>query len=214
MIKKCVLIFSWPNIALLLSSSWPFIHVTLMIANKFRLPLKDAEPNYVTKVKRRAECHFTTFTSQFKSTLGQNRLHSTRNADSSALSDCDVSPFRQMFLALLLAVPLRTVVLSLHLSPVSHRLKQLVRHRLTHTCRMKYAGEYISKWTLHLRSWCVYVSPWLRVSLGTQQDPECPVNPIWKYKQYSSVLATSSQKQYTSLSRYEWTTHSVTVPYL
>lgn len=43
---------------------------------------------------------------------------------SSALSD-----ICQMFLTLLLAVPLRTEVLSLHLSPVSQRLKQLVRHR-------------------------------------------------------------------------------------
>lgn len=41
----------------------------------------------------------------------------------------DISPIRQMCLTVLLAVPLRTEVLSLHLSPVIHRLKQLVRHR-------------------------------------------------------------------------------------
>lgn len=64
----------------------------------------------------------------FKSTLSQNGLLHIY-AHSSALSDSDISLIRQIFLTLLLAVPLRTEVFSLHLSAVSHGLKQLVRHR-------------------------------------------------------------------------------------
>lgn len=55
----------------------------------------------------------------FKMDCSKNYTHSF------ALSDSDISPICQMFLTLLLAVPLRTEVLSLHLSLVSHRLKNL-----------------------------------------------------------------------------------------
>ncbi len=68
MIYKCVLIFSWPNIALLLSSYWPYIISILMLASMARLPWRAAEANYQMKYqmckcnknKHQAECHFMT----------------------------------------------------------------------------------------------------------------------------------------------------------
>lgn len=138
------------------------------------LPPKVVEPNYqikyqMCKNKRRAESHFVTtllLCLNFKSKPSQNGLLHTYT-HSSALSDSDISPIRQMFLTPLLAVPLRTEALSLHLSPVSHGLKQLVRHRSTYTQNEMCEGINIS----------VDITPEIMMHLCLTLTPRVPGYP-------------------------------------
>lgn len=72
----------------------------------------------------------------------------------------DIAPICQMFFTLLLAVPLRIDVLSLHLSPVCPGLKKLVHHS---TCKMKWARYQISE-TLYPKPFMSHLDstdPWV-----------------------------------------------------
>lgn len=115
------------------------MYFILMVTSMLRLPLRDVDPNFQIKYqmckydknKNQAEWHVVTTSLlflNFKSRLSQNGLHHATQTTLLYLT-LTFLPIRQTFLTLLLAVPLRTEVLSRHLSPVSHRLKRLFCHR-------------------------------------------------------------------------------------
>lgn len=127
----------WFALDLTLLCYWLVIDLTFisyMIAIKVRLPWNYVKPNYQIKYQM-CDCYRTNtqqlFHDNFAFIPPVLKAHSVRMDSSTQL--CSIWLYiyhiRQTFLTPLLAAPLRNVVLSLHLSPVSHRLKQLVHHR-------------------------------------------------------------------------------------